>query len=602
MTSSTGSALTPARAGAYVLVLALAAYANATGNGFALDDGPVLVTNPVVTEGLWGEALLGPYWHGFREGTGLYRPLTVTGFAVEWILWRGSPLGFHLVSVLAHGLASLLLFRLILHFAPVGAALAGAAFFALHPVHVEAVANVVGRSELYVALATFSAGLVYLNPGLRADGRRGVRLVVLALLYLVGLGSKEGAVMLPAALLLLEALRPGPGPLRARLVREVPTLVGLAAVLGGYLMVRMAVLGTVAGGAAAPELMGLTSGGRVLAALSVWPEYLRLLLFPLSLSSDYSPAVLLVPAGLDASVLAGGAILAGLAVLAVALRRRAPLVAAGIGWFALTVLPVSNLLFPAGILLAERTLYLPSAGGALVVAGAGIAVAGVPAGARRALAGLAVAAGVAFLVRTVDRNPTWFSTFTVMSTLAEEHPESAVAMRARANGLERVGDRRAAADLWRTVLALQPRHYGFLVDASRFFAAAGERRTAESLAVRAVGLRPHDPAAYRALAEQYLLDGRGREAHRVALDGLARSGGDPALWALVSESYIAKGDLEASLRARRAALGEDPTSARDWVRLADVLDALGRAEEAAVARRRAASLGDGGDETSGGAA
>jgi len=289
----------------YVLVLALAAYANATGNGFALDDGPAIVTNPVVTEARWGEALLGPYWHGVREGTGLYRPVTVAGFALEWILWGGSPVGFHLVSILAHGVASLLLLRLLLHFAPMGAALAGAAFFAVHPLHVEAVANVVGRSELYVALSILAAGLVYVSPRLRAEGMRGARLGLLALLYLVGLGSKEGAVTLPAVLLLLEGLRTAPEPLRARLAREIPTWVGLGAVLGGYLVVRMAVLGTVAGGAAAPELLGLSPGERVLAALSVWPEYLRLLLFPFSLSSDYSPAVLLVPRGVDAAVVAG---------------------------------------------------------------------------------------------------------------------------------------------------------------------------------------------------------------------------------------------------------------------------------------------------------
>ena len=45
---------------------------------------------------------------------------------------------------------------------------------------------------------------------------------------------------------------------------------------------------------------------------------------------------------------------------------RRPLVA--IAWVAIAFLPASNLLVPTGQLLAERTLYLPSVGVALLVA------------------------------------------------------------------------------------------------------------------------------------------------------------------------------------------------------------------------------------------
>ncbi|MDP2957901.1 MAG: hypothetical protein Q8N53_15850 [Longimicrobiales bacterium] len=592
--SRTGS-LTPARVGAYAFLLAVAAYLNAAGNGFAYDDGLILAVNPVVTEGRWGEAFFGPWWYGAREGAGLYRPLTLGSFAMEWKLWGGSPLGFHAVSIVAHALSTLLVLRLLALLVPLGAAAAGAFFFAVHPVHVEAVANVVGRSELYAALAVLGAGVAYLEPGLRAERMRGLRMGLVCLLFLLGLGSKEGAVMLPAALLALEFARRSEGPLAARLRTEAPLLAGLAGVLGGYLLLRVAVLGAVTGGAAAPELIGVTPGERILTALSLWPEYVRLLVFPLSLSADYAPAVLLVSRGVNASVVAGAFTLVGLGVLAWVLRTRSPLATAGIAWFFVTVLPVSNLLFPAGLLLGERTLYLPSVGASLVVAGAwmGADARWGIAGRRRALA-VAAVVGLALMVRTVDRNPSWFSTWTVMSTLAAEHPESAAAMRTRALGLERVGESQEAADVWRTVLALQPNHYGFLVEASRFFGRIGQGATAASLLSRAVELRPHDPVAHRALGQQYLRLGRGREAHRAALDGLARSGADAELWAVVSEAYIAKGDLQASVRARQAALAQDPRSARDWGRLADLMEALGRPEEARTARDQASQAPPGG--------
>ena len=59
----------------------------------------------------------------------------------------------------------------------------------------------------------------------------------------------------------------------------------------------------------------------------------------------------------------------------------------------------------------------------------------------------------------------------------------------------------------------------------------------------------------------------------------------------MSESYIAKGDLEAAVRARLAALGQAPDSSRDWGRLADLYEAMGRAEEALAAREREAAAG-----------
>ena len=62
-------------------------------------------------------------------------------------------------------------------------------------------------------------------------------------------------------------------------------------------------------------------------------------------------------------------VLAGWVLTALRFRRSLPLVSLGLFWFALCVLPVSNLLFPTGVLLAERTLFLPSFGLSLAVAG-----------------------------------------------------------------------------------------------------------------------------------------------------------------------------------------------------------------------------------------
>src|SRR2546422_10522722 len=57
------------------------------------------------------------------------------------------------------------------------------------------------------------------------------------------------------------------------------------------------------------------------------------------------------------------------ALLALAWKRDRKLEAFGLGWIGVALLPVANVLYPAGFYVAERTLYLPSAG--LVLAAAG---------------------------------------------------------------------------------------------------------------------------------------------------------------------------------------------------------------------------------------
>ena len=119
----------------------------------------------------------------------------------------------------------------------------------------------------------------------------------------------------------------------------------------------------------------------------------------------------------------------------------------------------------SGTLLGERTLYLPSV--AVAIAGAG-ALAHVrirrPALLRQAWAVMAVVV-TAFLIRSVLRNPSWLDSFTVMNTLALEHPESWRSHRSRAEGLVRAGDVDAALLEYEQSLALVPLDYTLLCEA-----------------------------------------------------------------------------------------------------------------------------------------
>jgi Flp pilus assembly protein TadD len=600
--------VTPSRAGLLVVLVALAAFANSLGNGFAYDDQGIVEKNPVVTEGDLAGALTETWWPNAMEGAGLYRPFTLLSFTVEWEVFRGSPLGYHAMNVAVHAVVSLLVFLLLLELGPLSGALFGGLVFAVHPLHTEAVANVVGRAELYSAFFFLAACLLYWRGRRWTGWARGMRLAGMGALYSLSLAGKEIGVTLPGILVLLEILAPwleqarsrfgpppgpsggGPSPLLRRLWRETPVFLLLTVVLLAYLGLRYLALGTVAGEAPAPLFRLIGERARILTAFAMWIQYVRLHLFPLDLVVDYDPGVLFPSEELAPRVVVGGLLLAGLFIAARRTWRSMPTVALGLLWFFVTLLPVSNFLFSTGVLLAERTLYLPSVGFALVLAGITPPVLALTPRPRRALLALAFVWWMALFARTVSRNPTWMSTKVVMETLNEEHPEAWRAIRGRALGAEEAGNPELAAEVWDVAVELAPMNYVLLVQAGDFHARKGDWEKARAYFRRAIELWPTLLNAYEFYAKRLVERGEGRRAHAVALEGLRAAGADPDLWALVSESYLMKGDLPAALRARRAAIAADPTFPHQWRRLGDILEAMGREEAAAKAREHARKL------------
>jgi hypothetical protein len=582
-----------------VLLVAVGTYANSVLNGFAYDDNTIVVGHPVVTEGRVVDALTSPYWPQVVNGSGLYRPVTLSSFALEWRLWNGHPAGFHVVNLVVHTAVSLLVFVLILEMSATLPALTGAALFAAHPVHSEAVANVVGRAELYSALFVLGACLLFWKGRGLSSSWRVPRLLGIGVLYMMGLGSKEMAATLPALLVLL-ALVPDDGRVADRVRPDLPVFLLTGALLAAFLGIRFLMLGSVSGEMPSPALIGLSAGQRILTSLAVFPQYFRLLVFPIDLVADYSPAVLFPALTWGPDVILGLLVILGATAAAIFLWRRERLVALGIAWFGIAILPVTNLLIPTGVLLAERTLYLPSVGLAFVAAGL---VSWVAREQRASLRMFLLAAGVlcgGFMVRTVIRNPSWMSTFTMLTTIGEQHPESFIAVRARAQGLDRVGEYEEANRYYQTALELVPEGYSLLVEVARFHGRGERWAEADSLLLHAIQLFPTHPRAWQVLSEQLLNQGRGREGHAVALQGLSIIGSDGDLWKLVSESYVAKGDYDAAIRARWASFGVADEDAEEWRRMSELMELAGRSEEAESASQRADVLASQGGAPSGG--
>jgi protein O-mannosyl-transferase len=529
-----------------VSVVALLASVTSLGNRFALDDLPIILSNPRV------HSLAAPwtylsqtYWPPER-GPALYRPLTILGFALEWAVGGGAPLVFHLASVFLYIVACVAVFWLADCLLPRPAALIAALLFAVHPVHVEAVGNIVGQAEPLVGL------LLALAVGLYVRARRRGPLtprhgVALAALYGLGLMAKEHAAVLPGLLVLAELLvvdDRGTGP-RRRGEQLLPTLLAQTAVLVAFWTVRTTVTGGLVGRDWHPAFRSGDTGIRIWTALGVVPEWARLLLFPAHLSADYNPQEIPVGTGLGPRQALGLVVLTVLAGFVAWAWRRRPVAAYGILWACVAIFPVSNLLLPTGIFLAERTLFLASIGGMLAVA-AVVApyLAGwdsLMPGKRRIALALLGAILLAGGVRSALRQPVWKDNPTLFTQTAKDAPLSYRARAAHAVMLLESGQEAEGEQEYLTALRLYRDDPNLFADLGDWY--LGKQRFAEALGMytRVLELVPdHWSATSRSILCLTQLD-RLEDARRLALVATRRGDEGAAAKLAFVDSLIARG-------------------------------------------------------------
>ena len=269
-----------------ILAAALVAIASVGANYRSLDgelvwdDRALILDNPAIQEpGRVAEALGRDYFHTDSEPLryGYYRPISTLSLAVSYWTVGREPALYHLTNILLHVGCALfvLVLGLWLGFAP-GAALAAALLFAVHPVHVESVCWISGRTDLLATFFGLGALLALSYTALRWDELStsvrwlsvggGTLLVALAVL------SKEVALAIPLCVVIV---------CRADRTRDIPfrrlaTILAPTAVLASvYVALRLFVLPLPS---AELEEIGLVA--KLSSALAGVVRYLWLFLWP----------------------------------------------------------------------------------------------------------------------------------------------------------------------------------------------------------------------------------------------------------------------------------------------------------------------------------
>ncbi len=556
-----------------VALAAVAVYANTLLNGFAYDDGAIIRDDARVHGlGQLGAIFSGPYWADYGRELGLYRPLTTLGFALQWAMGGGAPWVFHLGNILLHAAVCVLLFLLLDRLAGRAGAFLGALVFAVHPVHTEAVANIVGQAELWAALGTLAAALVWTRRPDRSAPRPAT-LAAVAGAYALAVFAKESAIVAPALLVALDLARErwSRREVLAYARRLAPAALVLALVAGAYLAARYAVIGSITGSDVAPSIPFIARE-HFWIGLRAWPEYARLLFFPQDLSADYSPAVILPVHGWTVGTVMGAALLGSVLLLALETPFR-PQVGLPAAWFFLSILVVSNLFFPIGVTLAERTLYLPSVALSLAAAFAWSPL-------RRRirlplLAGAVALALAACAARTWVRNPDWKDLDAVFDAMLRDHPESYRAQwSAAARDFER-HDTLAADREWALAYRLYQGDARLITEYGGYQLGRGRPREALALLAQTLRMRPGDDRTRQLYATALVLVGRHADALAATDPMMPEWGGTPGVNDIRARAYMGLGDYPRAVEAWRRVVRAYPGTWAQWSGLARSLARTG---------------------------
>jgi len=425
----------PARAALFGLTLA--AYMNSFWLGLAQDSKVILAQDTRLTAATADNLALvftKNYWWPLG-GDGLYRPVTTLSFLFNYAVLGNArdAAGYHVVNFLLHAVNVWLLYELALAiFRRAGPAFFAAAIWAVHPAGTEAVTSIAGRADLLAAMSVLGGLLLYVR------GRGRWIPFVLFPVATLGVFAKENAAVLIGLMLLWDvSFRSKPR------WREYTAVAASLVVLA---IVRGVVLGNLAPYSPIYVDNPLRLGGfwtaRWTAVRTVGSD-LALLLFPLTLVCDHSFDA--IPLASFSDPAAWTSLLSIIAILAYAIvrRRQDPAAFWAAGFFAIALLPTSNLLFLIGAALAERFLYLPAVAFTVILAALVYRLKN-----ERIAKGVLIALLAVYTIRTVARNPAWDSDLSLASA---DLPHSARSFRLHTMMARALFEQDAVGDIDRAI-------------------------------------------------------------------------------------------------------------------------------------------------------
>ncbi|PIP53671.1 MAG: hypothetical protein COX07_09455 [Bacteroidetes bacterium CG23_combo_of_CG06-09_8_20_14_all_32_9] len=356
-------------------------YGNTIINDYTLDDAIVITQNEYTLKGVSGikDIFSTELFTGFFKVKkdlvmgGRYRPLSVATFALEIEIFGQNPYISHFINVALFALIGILLFEVLSKLLKkynkslkwyYNLPLITTLLYLAHPIHTEVVANIKGRDELLSligVLITFIYTLKYI------ENKKTIYLIFSFLGFFAGMFSKEIGitflVTIPLALWFFTDSKFG-----KVLISMMPLLI--AAII--YFIIRGTVLGDQTT-KVIPELMNdsflyMTSSQKFATIAYTMGIYLKLIFFPHPLTYDYYPYHIPITEWSNWHAFGSFIIVVLLAIIAFKGIKYKTIISFGIFFYAISLAPVSNILFPIGAFMNERFVFIASLGFCIILA------------------------------------------------------------------------------------------------------------------------------------------------------------------------------------------------------------------------------------------
>lgn len=350
-----------------ISVLSFAIYSNTLRNGFVYDDEKTIVTNTLIKD-IHNLPLL--FSKNYPElSTELsYRPVVTFTYFLDHLFFGLNPAGYHLMNIILHSLNGILLYFFLKQLlSNPQKALLISLFFASHPVLSEAVNAISFREDLLVFLFYFGTLNIYLfvkqkERSQQAHSQLSFNFLFIAscILYFLALLSKEMAATLPLIIIFYDWLY------RDRHVERWSIFnryyIGFLIVTIFYLHLRFFTFYR-----PIPDIVTHWElHERMLTLPWLLSNYVKVVLFPVSLSSDYD--ILPVSSFASLNLLFPLIFVLVSLISAFLMRKQKKEITFGILFLFITLMPVYNII-PIAYFFAERFLYLPIVGMIILMGG-----------------------------------------------------------------------------------------------------------------------------------------------------------------------------------------------------------------------------------------
>jgi tetratricopeptide (TPR) repeat protein len=507
-----------------------------------------------------------------------YRPFHMLVYSVGHTISGLSPEGYHVLNILLHCgctlLVALIGFQLTGHRY---ASLAGALIFALHPIHAESVAWIAAVTDPLCGLFYFLALHLYLRDAQGNCNRAG--LVLFPLCFFAALLSKEMAFTFPLVAVWLDRCLAG----KIRWTRYLM----LAGVFAVYAAMR---IGALSRFAVQTDPFNLDLQSRIASTVVLLAEYTIKMFLPYEINPYhvFNPTTAIFSPGFAA----GMAVLALFAAIAWWSRRdRATLFL--FGYSVLTIVPVLNISGIGENLFADRYLYIPTLGSALLMPLLALKIwkshhERIPwSGARAAAASLGVLL-ILFGWQLWTAVPMWRDTPTLYTSILKNSPTAMPI----ANDLGRYyfyqGDLEKAEDQFSTVLNLWDRSISrnekILSDA---YSGLGgiryqQNRMDEAMEYfeKAFDLRPHDHSVLQNLGSVHVARQDYDSAVRYYGMALEINPRDEVTYNNLAAIYLTAREYQKALEQAEKALEIYPQYGDAYMNMARAYAAMGQKEAA----------------------